>query len=596
MALPLLTLKDVRLAFTDRPLFADVELAVHPGDRICLLGSNGCGKSSLMRVIEGSLTPDAGVRFVQPGTRVAYLPQEPDFGDHGTVEAYVRAGGAEPQVAAAWMSQLELDGWSPLEHLSGGQARRVGLARALADQPDLLLLDEPTNHLDLPAIEWLEGQVERFRGGLVIISHDRAFLSRVTRSMFWLEGGLLRRTDRGFAEFERWSGEVLAQEDEARRQLDKTIARELVWLRQGISARRTRNQGRLRRLHTLRAERAEQHGRLRMAKLAMRTGEASGNIVIEAEGVSKRFGETRVVDDLSLTVLRGDRVGIVGANGCGKTTLLRLLLGDLEPDSGSVKQGTRLTTVYFDQHRADLDPERTVADTLTGGETDQVVVGGRPRHVMGYLKDFLFDGRHAHRPVGSLSGGERNRLRLAKVLAEPSNLLVLDEPTNDLDMDTLELLEEMLADYEGTLLLVSHDREFLDRVVTSTLLFGDDGRVVEHAGGYTDAIRAAAAGPARAAPPAPTRETKPTPRPKQRPRKLSFKLAHELEGLPALIEALTDEATELEAALADADFYGRDPDGFNAAVARLEAARAEQDEAELRWLELEELRESLAEG
>ena len=564
-----------------------MDLAIHPGDRICLLGRNGSGKSTLMRVIEGARTPDTGERFVQPGTRLAYLSQEPDFSGYPTVAAYVGGGGAAEHEVAAHLTQLGLEGGAPVSTLSGGQARRASLARAFADQPDLLLLDEPTNHLDLPTIEWLEGQVERFRGGLVIISHDRAFLSRVTRRMFWLEGGILRRTDRGFAHFEAWGEAVVAEEAEARNQLDKTLARELVWLRQGISARRTRNQGRLRRLHALRAKRAEQHAQLNMGRLAMRTGEMSGKIVIEATGVSKTYDDgPPVVNGLDLTVLRGDRVGVVGPNGCGKTTLLRLLLGELAPDEGTVKLGTKLTVVHFDQHRSRLDPQATVADTLTGGKTDQVVVHGQPRHVMGYLKDFLFDGRHARRPVGSLSGGERNRLLLAKVLAEPSNLLVLDEPTNDLDMDTLDLLQEMLSDYAGTLLLVSHDRDFLDRIVTSTLLFDDDG-VTEYAGGYSDAMRVRK--PQRAAK---TQKPSVMARPRSAPNKLSFKQSRELEALPARMEALSAEIATLEAALEDGDFYSRDPKAFQTSVARLEAAGGELNDAETRWLELEALRES----
>jgi ATP-binding cassette subfamily F protein uup len=591
MAPPLLNLADTALSYGAKTLFDGIDVAVSRGERIALVGRNGSGKSTLMKVMAGLVDPDRGTRFVQPGTRIAYLAQEPEFGSARTVGEVVAADGAPSWRVDAMIERVGLAADTLVSGLSGGEARRAALARALVGEPDILLMDEPTNHLDIAAIEWLEAELSQYRGGLVLVSHDRAFLNHLTSTVFWLDRGIVRRHDQGFATFEDWSEEVLAQEEAERARLDKRIAAETVWLRQGVTARRRRNQGRLRRLGELRQQRARQISVGGRPPLEADVGAISGKLVVEAEAVSKSWGERPIVRGFSTRILRGDRIGIIGPNGAGKTTLLRLLTGDLPPDQGRVRLGTNLQPVYLDQRRASLDPERTLWATLTGGSGDQVMVRGTPRHVVGYLKDFLFDEGQALAPVGSLSGGERNRLTLALALARPSNFLILDEPTNDLDMDTLDLLEEMLADYEGTLLLVSHDRDFLDRLVTSTIALEGDGKVAEYVGGYTDYLRQ------RPQPPAPlpsktaSKAEAPAPR---APTKLSSKDVRELDQLAKRMEALTAEIAGLEAKLADANLFARDPAAFQKAADRLAAAGAERDAAEERWLELELKREELA--
>jgi ATP-binding cassette subfamily F protein uup len=590
MAPPLLNLAGTALSYGAKTLFDGVDVAVSRGERIALVGRNGSGKSTLMKVMAGLVDPDRGTRFVQPGTRIAYLPQEPDFGAARTVAEFVAADGAPSWRVDAMVERVGLIADTPVSGLSGGEARRAALARALVGEPDILLMDEPTNHLGIAAIEWLEAELAQFRGGLVLVSHDRAFLGHLTSTVFWLDRGIVRRHDQGFATFEAWSEEVLAQEEAERARLDKRIAAETVWLRQGVTARRRRNQGRLRRLGELRAERARQISVAGRPPLEADVGATSGKLVVEAEAIAKSWGDRPIVRGFSTRILRGDRIGIIGPNGAGKTTLLRLLTGDLAPDQGRVRLGTNLQPVYLDQRRASLDPERTLWATLTGGSGDQVMVRGTPRHVVGYLKDFLFDEGQALAPVGSLSGGERNRLTLALALARPSNFLILDEPTNDLDMDTLDLLEEMLADYEGTLLLVSHDRDFLDRLVTSTIALEGDGKVAEYVGGYTDYLRQ------RPPPPAPVAQ-KAAPKaeaPARAPSKLSSKEVRELDQLAKRMEALATEIAGLEAKLADAGLFARDPAAFQKTADRLAAAGAERHAAEERWLELELKREELA--
>ncbi|MDP6945463.1 MAG: ABC-F family ATP-binding cassette domain-containing protein, partial [Myxococcota bacterium] len=474
VAPPLLTLHGVTHDFGHGSLFEDVELLVRPGDRICLLGRNGCGKSSLLSILAGTLSPDRGERWVQPGVHVTYVPQEPTLPQGRRVDAIVTEGLRPEDVGKghlvdAAVREVELEPSQHTDGMSGGEQRRVVMAAALVGRPDVLLLDEPTNHLDLPAITWLERTLSRFKGALVVVSHDRRFLTHVTRRTVWLDRGLARSFDQGFAGVDAWMERVYEEEAQARAKRDKFMAEETRWSREGISARRKRNQGRLRRLSALRETRRAERARIGTAGLRLEVGERSGRLVIEAEGVSKSFDGPPLVHDLSLRIMRGDRVGIMGPNGAGKTTLLRLLTGQLAPDSGSVRHGTRLTPVYLDQHRTSLDPTTTVQQTLCGAVGDHVTVHGQRRHVVGYLKDFLFEPRMARSLVSDLSGGERHRLVLAKTLAEPSNVLILDEPTNDLDLETLDLLQEVLGDYEGTLLMVSHDRDFLDRVVTSTL-------------------------------------------------------------------------------------------------------------------------------
>ncbi|MGE3935869.1 MAG: ABC-F family ATP-binding cassette domain-containing protein [Rhodospirillaceae bacterium] len=602
MAAPILMLRDIRLTFGGTPLLEGAELAVGPGERVCLVGRNGSGKSTLLRIAAGVVEADRGERFVQPSATLRYLPQEPDLGGFATTRAYVEAGlgpGDDPHRAQYLLEQLGLTGDEEPARLSGGEARRASLARAMAPEPDILLLDEPTNHLDLPAIEWLEGEIAASRSALVIISHDRRFLETLSRATVWLDRGITRRLDQGFAAFEAWRDGILEQEDTERHKLDRRIASETEWLRRGVTARRRRNQGRLRALFDLRAQRRQERRAAGSATMTVTEGATSGKLVTEAKGITKSFGGRAVVRDFSLMVQRGDRVGIVGPNGAGKTTLLNLLTGVLEPDEGTVRLGASLQVVTLDQRRESLDPAMALADVLTDGRGDTVLVGGQARHVVGYMKDFLFGPEQARTPVGALSGGERGRLMLARGLARPSNLLVLDEPTNDLDLETLDLLQEMLADYAGTVLLVSHDRDFLDRVVTSTIAAEGGGRWIEYAGGYTDmtaqrrggpAVPVATEKPRRAAEAAPA--AKPAP---QRRRGLSFNDKHALETLPKRIAGLQADIARHRAALADPGLYARDRVAFDKAAAALTAAEAALAAAEDEWLELEMKREE-AEG
>lgn len=614
---PVLSLRSITLGFGGRPLFAGVEADVEPGARLCLVGRNGSGKSTLLKVMAGLTAPDSGEVLLKPGTTVAYLPQEPDLGTEVSLRAVVARGlppaeQAETHRADIVLEALGLDPERPPEGLSGGEVRRVAIARALVGAPDVLLLDEPTNHLDLPAITWLEERLAAFRGAVVMVSHDRALLSRITRATLWLDRGTTRRLDEGFARFEAWRDEVLEAQAQAAHKLDRLIAEETRWSREGISARRKRNQGRLARLHDLRAERAARPAQMGQARLALDSGRASGKLVIEAEEITKTYGDRPIVTGFSTRIQRGDRVGLVGPNGAGKTTLVRLLTGDLAPDSGRVRLGTNLSPTVLDQTRSTLDPARSVRETLCDRGGDTLFVRGTPRHVVGYLKEFLFEPRQAETPVGALSGGERNRLLLARALARESNLLILDEPTNDLDMETLDLLQDVLADYDGTLVLVSHDRDFLDRVVTSTILLDGRGGAVEYAGGWSDALaqagrapwesetETAAAGRGRGtfglAKDREKNKDKDKDKDKGRSKpstKLSYNQNRALEILPGQIAALEGEIAALEAALADADLFSRAPADYRAKAARLEAAQADLAAAETEWLELELLREQV---
>ncbi|MBN2753118.1 MAG: ATP-binding cassette domain-containing protein [Rhodospirillaceae bacterium] len=596
MAPPLMHVRGLSLRFGSKVLFDGAELAVSRGDRICLVGRNGTGRSTLLKVAAGLISADSGERFVQPGVRLAYLPQDPVLSGHATVGEAVAEGlvdASETYRVEALLGELGVSPEAAPGALSGGESRRAALARALVGDPDILLLDEPTNHLDLPTIEWLEDRLSSFTGGVVAISHDRAFLSRLTRQTVWLDRGVARRLDKGFADFEAWADGVLEQEAAERSRLDKKIAEETLWSRQGISARRKRNQGRLRALADLRQDRAEQRERLGGVKLTAESGSISGKLVLEAEGIAYAWQGVPVLLPTSLKVLRGDRVGVVGANGAGKSTLLKILMGKLEPDTGSVRIGTNLTTVYLDQGRETLNDTATVWDTLCPEGGDQVMVRGRPRHVVSYMRDFLFDDAQARSPVGSLSGGERNRLLLAIALAKPSNLLVLDEPTNDLDMETLDLLQETLGDYDGTVLVVSHDRDFLDRVATSIWALEGDGLVGEYVGGYRDYRRQRTAVTSVVSA-KPVKGKAGRGEPSRKAGKLSYKDQREWEGLPARLAALDAEQEALEERMSDAGFFGRDPQAFQAATARLGAIAAERAEAEDRWLELELLRDELA--
>ena len=603
MAAPLLLLQDIHLTFGGTPLLTGAELAVGAGERLALVGRNGTGKSTLLKIAAGLIEPDSGTHFLQPGTTVRYLAQEPDLSGFASTEDYVAAGlgpGDDPHRARRLLEDLALAGTEDPARLSGGERRRAALARALAPDPDILLLDEPTNHLDIVAIEALEGTLAGARAAIVMISHDRRFLTDLARATVWLDRGITRRLERGFADFEAWRDEILEEEERDRHKLDRQIVREEDWLRYGVSARRTRNQRRLAALFDLRRERRERRVNAPQGAVNLTVQDAgqSGKLVIEAKDVVKRYGERTIVGDLSLRIERGDRVGIVGPNGAGKTTLINLLTGVLAPDAGSVRLGANLAVATLDQTRESLDPEATVASVLTEGRGDTVLINGEARHVVGYMKDFLFRPEQARAPLKALSGGERGRLMLARALARPANLLVLDEPTNDLDLETLDLLQEMLAAYPGTLLLVSHDRDFLDRVVTSVLGSDGDGTWTEYAGGYTDMVAQRGRGIGRrtaAAPePAPQRTAKPSASSRQSSRrKLGFADQHALKTLPGRIDALHAEMQRLAEVLSDADLYRREPQAFAAATAALEKAQGELAEAEEAWLAAEMRREEI---
>ncbi len=598
MAPPLLQLRDIHLTFGGAPLLQGAELSVSAGDRLALVGRNGSGKSTLLKIAAGLVEADSGSRFLDPGATVRYLPQEPDLSGFSTVLAYAEAGlmpGDDPHRAVYLLNELGLSGAEDPASLSGGEMRRAALARTLAPHPDVLLLDEPTNHLDLPVIEWLENELATMNTALILISHDRRFLEKLSRAVVWLDRGTARRMERGFAHFEEWRDSVLEQEELERHKLDRQIVREEDWLRYGVTARRKRNVKRLAGLHSLRQQRRDQRRATGTVTMQATEGASSGTRVIEADKISKSYGARVIVDGFSARVLRGDRIGVVGPNGAGKTTLIRLLTGQLAPDSGEVILGTNLQVAWLDQQRAALNDSVSVADTLTGGGSDTVTINGQPRHVVGYLKEFLFAPEQVRQNVRALSGGERGRLLLARAFAQPSNLLVLDEPTNDLDLETLEVLQDVLSDYAGTVLMVSHDRDFLDRVATSVIMAEGDGRFVEYAGGYSDMVTQRGGGVAAKAvnKSASAKLPKPETAPRTASRKLSFKDKHALETLPGQIEKLSAEIAALEAKLADGSFYVRDPKGFDAATQRLADARAAHDESETRWLELEMLRAAL---
>jgi ATP-binding cassette subfamily F protein uup len=603
MAPPILILREIHLSFGGTPLLEGAELTVSAGDRLCLVGRNGSGKSTLLKIAAGLLEPDGGERFVQPGATVRYLAQEPDLAGFVSARAYVEAAlgpGDDRHNATRLLDRLGLDGEADPTRFSGGEARRLAIARALAPAPDIVLLDEPTNHLDLPAIEWLEGELAAMHSAMVLISHDRRFLGTLSAATVWLAQGTTRRLDQGFAAFEQWRDALLEQEDTARHKMDRRIAAEMNWLHRGVTARRKRNQGRLRALHALREQRRSRRRTTGSVAMTASDGDLSGRLVAEATDVVKAWGERTVVRDLNLRVLRGDRLGVIGPNGAGKTTLLNLLTGAVLPDSGTVRLGTNLLMASLDQRRESLDASVSLSAALTGGGGDMVEVAGKPRHVIGYMKDFLFGPEQARTPVGALSGGERGRLMLARAFARPSNLLVLDEPTNDLDIETLDLLQEMLADYPGTVLLVSHDRDFLDRVVTAVLVAEGDGRWIEYAGGYSDMVAQRGRGIGGTVAPAEPR-AKPVGPPRQRKappsrRRLSFKQKNALETLPARIGALQAEVAEMQAILAQPALFTRDRGAFDTAAAKLREAEAALAAAEDEWLTLELLREEVEEG
>jgi len=599
MAPPLLFLKGINLTFGGAPLLAGADLSISPFERLCLVGRNGSGKSTLLKIAAGMIEPDAGTRFVQPSVTIRYLPQSPDLSGFATTASFVEAGlapGDDFHRARYLLETLGLTGAEDPARLSGGESRRAALARVLAPEPDILLLDEPTNHLDVVAIEGLEAALKTTRSAMVLISHDRRFLENLSEATLWLDRGTTRLLNKGFAAFEAWRDAILEAEEIERHKLDRRIVQEEHWLRYGVSARRKRNQRRLEGLIGLRDQRklalaARAAGDM---KLLVQEAKEAGRKVIEARRIAKSYGELTLVRDFSIKIARGDRVGIVGPNGVGKTTLINLLTGTLAPDSGSVQLGTNLEIATLDQRRESLDPEASVAATLTGGSGDSVIIGGESRHVISYMKDFLFKPEQARTPVKALSGGEKGRLILAVALARPSNLLVLDEPTNDLDLETLDLLQEMLASYPGTLILVSHDRDFLDRTVTSVLASEGEGQWIEYAGGYSDMMAQRAAG-TNASPPlklSAPKATRPAPRRASEPRKrLSPTQQHVLKTAPIRIEALYEEIRRLERLLADTGFYASDRQGFAAAGAELAKVQGELAAAEEEWLRLELLRE-----
>ncbi|MCA3444804.1 MAG: ABC-F family ATP-binding cassette domain-containing protein [Rhodobacter sp.] len=598
---PLLQLSGVSLTFGGEPVFHDLGLVIQPSDRIALVGRNGSGKSTLMKVMAGLVEPDRGDRVVPAGVSVGYMEQDPDLSGFATLGDYAASGldaGEQYRVAMA-AEGLKFRPETPVSHASGGEKRRAALARLLAEAPDLMLLDEPTNHLDIEAIEWLEAQLRDTRAAYVLISHDRAFLRALSQATLWIDRGQVRRRDAGFEGFEDWRETVWEQEDDARHKLDRRIKAEAKWAVEGISARRKRNQGRVRALAALRAERASQIRRQGTAAMDLQAGTQSGKRVIEAKGLGKSFGGLSIVQDFNLRILRGDRVAFVGPNGVGKTTLLKLLTGEIPPDRGTVVLGTNLDIAVFDQTRAQLDPDASLWDNLTGdpsmrvsGRADQVMVRGIPRHVVGYLKDFLFDERQVRAPVRSLSGGEKARLLLARIMARDSNLLVLDEPTNDLDVETLDLLQDILGDYPGTVLLVSHDRDFIDRVATITVALEGRGRATTYPGGWSDyaAQRGVAAAERDARPNTPAPAAPPGPRPEGRRRAdpLSFAERNRLESLPAEIARLEAEIAKLTAFLAQDGIFLREPEKARRAADLMAERQAALAGAEADWLALEE--------
>lgn len=601
---PLIQLTDIGVSFGRPPLLDGVDLAVSAGERISLVGRNGSGKSTLLKIATGLIEADRGTRFVQPSATIRYLPQEPDLSSYATTLAYVEAGlgpADDPHRARYALEQVGLAGDEEPARLSGGEIRRAAIAQALAPEPDILLLDEPTNHLDLPTIEWLEATLAAQRAAIVLISHDRRFLENLSRTTVWLDRGRARRVDIGFGEFETWRDTQLAEEEVAQHKLDRKIAAEEDWVRYGVTARRKRNVRRMANLQDLRQQRRVYRAAEGKAVIASAQAEQSGALVIEARGIGKAFGDRPIVKDCSMRIMRGDRLGVIGPNGSGKTTLVSLLTGVLAPDSGEIRLGANLQMATLDQKRESLDAARTVSEALTGGRGDTVTIGGQVRHVTSYMKDFLFRPEQARTPLNVLSGGERGRLMLARALAKPSNLLVLDEPTNDLDMETLDVLEEMLGSYAGTVVLISHDRDFLDRVVSSVIVPEGDGRWAEYAGGYTDMLaqRKADLGGARSATarePAREKFAAQVAQPRAAKRKLSFHEKHALDTLPREIARLQASVRDLQARLGDPDLYTKDRDAFTRATDALAETQAQLSAAEERWLELEVLREEFESG
>lgn len=597
---PIYALKGVSLAFGTNQLFRDVELYINRGDKISLVGRNGSGKSTLLKVIAGEIEPDNGEIFIQPGVKVAYMPQDPDLSSYDSLKQVVLDGlpnhgkGLEYQ-ADIWIEQLGIAAAQNPSQASGGERRKAALARALVNEPDILLLDEPTNHLDLPTIEKLEKIIASFSGAVILISHDRRFLDNTSRTTFWLDRGMLHRNNKGFKFFEEWQEQIINQEIADQHNLNKKIEAETEWLHKGVTARRKRNMGRLRKLQQLRIERREQIKQVGNINLTVEEGDFRSKLVIEAKHIAKAFGERTIIKDFSTRIIKGNKIGIVGPNGAGKTTLIKLLTKRLEPDSGTVRIGKNLEEAYFDQNRMTLNPKKTLWQTLCD-KGDHIMVHGHYRHVVAYLKDFLFKPEQAQCPVAALSGGEKNRLMLAVALAQPSNFLVLDEPTNDLDMDTLDLLQEVLDDYTGTILIVSHDRDFLDRVVTSVIYMKGDGMVSEYAGSYSDLLEKLKeqGSPSPAKPKSTTKPSTPAAvRPTSVSRKLSYAQQRLLDILPQEIENLAVEIAQIEEELGDATLYTQNPQRFDELTSTLSAKQKLKEDKENQWLEIQLKKEEL---
>lgn len=588
---PIYTIRGAKLSFGLNPLFTNVDLYINRGDKICLVGRNGCGKSTLLKVIAQEIEPDDAEFFIQPGVRIGYMPQEPDFSGFKTLREVVEAGLPKNEQNQTYRADKLIEYFAINENQnpeqsSGGERRKAALARALINEPDILLLDEPTNHLDITTIEKLEDLIKKFSGAVIVISHDRMFLDHISQTTFWLDRGTLRRNNKGFGAFEEWEDQVIEQEIIEQKALNKKIAEETEWLHKGVTARRRRNMGRLRRLQQLRQERREQIKMTGSVNLEVETADLRSKLVIEAKHISKSFGDREIIKDFSIKVIKGNKIGIVGPNGSGKTTLIKLLTKRLEPDSGFVRIGKNLEEAYFDQNRITLDPKKTLWKTLCN-EGDHIWVRGHFRHVVAYLKDFLFKPDQAQCPVSTLSGGEKNRLMLAVALAKQSNFLVLDEPTNDLDMDTLDLLQEVLDDYEGTILIVSHDRDFMDKVATSLIYMRGDGMVYEHVGSYSELLEKLKGLPPKTNNKKTVNKEEPKVREKNKTQKLSYKEQYMLENLPKEIEKLAAENKAIEVALGNANLYTDDPQKFDELTTKLADNKEKLEEMENQWLEVQ---------
>ncbi len=588
---PIYTIRGAKLSFGLNPLFTNVDLYINRGDKICLVGRNGCGKSTLLKVIAQEIEPDDAEFFIQPGVRIGYMPQEPDFSGFKTLREVVEAGLPKNEQNQTYRADKLIEYFAINENQnpeqsSGGERRKAALARALINEPDILLLDEPTNHLDITTIEKLEDLIKKFSGAVIVISHDRMFLDHISQTTFWLDRGTLRRNNKGFGAFEEWEDQVIEQEIIEQKALNKKIAEETEWLHKGVTARRRRNMGRLRRLQQLRQERREQIKMTGSVNLEVETADLRSKLVIEAKHISKSFGDREIIKDFSIKVIKGNKIGIVGPNGSGKTTLIKLLTKRLEPDSGFVRIGKNLEEAYFDQNRITLDPKKTLWKTLCN-EGDHIWVRGHFRHVVAYLKDFLFKPDQAQCPVSTLSGGEKNRLMLAVALAKQSNFLVLDEPTNDLDMDTLDLLQEVLDDYEGTILIVSHDRDFMDKVATSLIYMRGDGTVYEHVGSYSELLEKLKGLPPKTNNKKTVNKEEPKVREKNKTQKLSYKEQYMLENLPKEIEKLAAENKTIEVALGNANLYTDDPQKFDELTTKLADNKEKLEEMENQWLEIQ---------